>query len=395
MLIGDAIDKELKGDRQIWVLLIMLSLMSLLAVYSATGSMAFTHKNGNTLIYLVKHGMVLMLGLGLAYVSHLVHYMRYAKMAPILFLVAIPLLIFTLMFGIEVNHARRWLEVPILGITFQTSDFAKLALIIYLARTIAMKQDHIKDLRKGFMPLIIPVLIITFLIAPSNLSTAAILFFTSVVMMFVGRASYKHIIALVVGGVMCFGLMVFVGSKVPGFTRMQTWQNRINTYLGLADAEEKAAGTYQIDMAKVAIAHGGWFGVGPGNSFQRNYLPYSYADFIYAIILEEYGLVGGLFVLGCYLWLFYRCVKLVTLSPRAFGAMLAMGLSLLLTVQALVTMAVSVNLLPVTGVNLPLISMGGTSIIFIGITLGIILSVSKYIERPAAEEMSVANERAD
>ncbi len=395
MLIAEKIDRELKGDRQIWLLLILLSLMSLLAVYSSTGTMAFLQKNGNTTIYLIKHAFVLLICIGVAYASHLIHYMKYAKMAPILFLIAVPLLIYTMIFGVEINSARRWLEFPLLGFTFQTSDFAKLVLIIYLARTISLKQEHIKNFRKGFLPLVAPVLLVCVLIAPANLSTALILFSTCFVMMFVGRVSIKHLSGLVVGGAICLGAVLFVGSKFPDYVRIGVWEDRINAFMGKAPEGEKKPDTYQVDMAKVAIANGAWVGVGPGNSFQRNYLPYPYADFIYAIIFEEYGLVGGLIVICCYLWLFYRCVRLVTQSPRAFGAILAMGLSLLLMVQAFVTMAVSVNLLPVTGVNLPLISMGGSSIFFIGITLGIILSVSKYIDVPSVKSDSVANEQAD
>jgi cell division protein FtsW len=395
MLITQHIDRELKGDRQIWFLFILLCLMSLLAVYSSTGTKAFLEKDGNTILYLMKHGVVLALGIACAYISHLVHYMKYAKFAPLFLILAIPLLLYTKFFGLEINHARRWLEFPLLGLTFQTSDFAKLVLIIYLARTISMKQEQIKDFKKGFVPLLLPVVIICGLIAPENLSTAAILFFTSFVMMFVGRVSIKHLFGLVMSGVLMLGLILMLGRLMPSFARVQTWENRILNFVGIAPEGAEKPDTYQVDMAKVAIANGGWLGVGPGNSFQRNYLPYPYADFIYAIIFEEYGLVGGLFVIGCYLWLFFRCVKLVTRSPRAFGAILAMGLSLLLMVQAFITMAVSVNLLPVTGVNLPLISMGGTSILFIGVTLGIILSVSKYIESPAQDDQSVANEQAD
>lgn len=394
-MINVNIDRELKGDRQIWMMLILLSMFSMLVVYSSTGTMAFLQKNGNTSIYLIKQGFVLLVGIFLTYVAHMVHYMKYARIAPFLFLATIPLLVITMIFGVEINNARRWLEFPLLGVTFQTSDLAKLTLVIYLARAISLRQDHIKDLKKGFLPLILPVIIICSLIAPANLSTAAILFFTSFVMMFVGRVSVKHLIALAVGGVLALGLVIFIGKFFPKYVRTSIWESRIESFLGVSQDESRKIDTYQVDMAKVAIANGSWFGVGPGNSFQRNYLPYPYADFIYAIIFEEYGLVGGLAVIACYLWLFYRCVKLVTLSPRAFGAILAMGLSLMLMVQAFVTMAVSVNLLPVTGVNLPLISMGGTSVLSISITIGIILSVSRYIEAPVNQMESGTNESSD
>lgn len=393
MLIGGKLDNELKGDRGIWLIFILLSLMSLLAVYSSTGTLAFNERNGNTSIYLIKHAVVLGFGLWLAYFSHLLHYLRFAKWAPYMLAITIPLLLFTLLWGVEKNDARRWLEVPVLGLSFQPSDFAKLALIIYLARTISLKQDVIKDFKKGFLPLILPVGLVCMLIGFANLSTAAILFFTCALMMFVGRVSIKHLMVLGAFGVVGLGMLFGLGMAFPENSRVATWKNRIQQFAGTAEE----ADTYQVDMAKIAIANGGWLGVGPGNSFQRNYIPYPYADFIYAVIIEEYGLLGGVGVLFLYVYLFYRCVKLVTRSPRAFGAMLAMGLSLLLMVQAFVNIAVSVNLMPVTGVTLPLISMGGSSIIFISIAVGIILSVSKHIEQdPGSQQKkdTLANEQA-
>jgi cell division protein FtsW len=380
MLIGRFLDKELKGDRGIWLILVVMSLASLLAVYSATGTMAFLEKNGNTAAYLYKHAGLLVLGVLFTYLCHLVHYLKYAKLAPYLLLLAIPLLAYTLKWGDSVNNAYRWIEIPFIGITFQTSDFAKLALIIYMARTISLKQDLIKNWKAGFLPLILPVIIICGLIAPANLSTALILFFTCAVMMFVGRVNIKHLGMLAICGILMLGTIIAVGKYYPDNVRVATWSSRISAFMGESDED------YQVTRAKIAIANGQWTGVGPGNSFQRNYLPYPYADFIYAIICEEYGLLGGTAVVLLYLFLFYRCVRLVTLSPRAFGAILAMGLSLLLMVQAFVNIAVSVNLLPVTGVTLPMISMGGTSIVFISMTLGIILSVSRHIQRDTDEE---------
>lgn len=388
MLVGKVIDKELKGDKGIWLILLLMSLVSLLAVYSSTGTLAFLEKGGNTSAYIYRHAGILVFGLLFTYVCHLLHYLKYARVSPYLIVIAIPLLIYTIIWGAEINNARRWIEVPLLGLTFQSSDFAKLALIIYMARTLSLKQDLIKDLKKGFIPMILPVVIICGLIAPANLSTAIILFITCGVMMFVGRVSMKHLGMLVLCGIFAMGIIVTVGKYSPENVRLATWSSRISAFMGESKED------YQITRAKIAIANGQWTGVGPGNSFQRNYLPYPYADFIYAIICEEYGLVGGIGVLLLYLWLFYRCVRLVTLSPRAFGALLAMGLSLLLMVQAFTNIAVSVNLLPVTGVTLPLISMGGSSIIFISITLGIILSVSRHIKKEDIEEETLANERA-
>ena len=379
MVFNSSLDNELKGDRGIWIAFVMLTLISILAVYSSTGTMAFIEKQGNTTAYLFRHSALLAGGLILAYFAHLLHYFKYAKIAPYLLVITVPLLIYTLLFGEEINNARRWIEVPLLGFTFQTSDLAKLALIIYMARTLSLKQDLIKDLKRGFLPLILPVVIICGLIAPANLSTALILFLTCGVMMFVGRVSMKHLVMLGVMGVFAMSAILGLAKIFPNDVRASTWENRIKAFTGQSEED------YQISRAKIAIANGGWTGVGPGNSFQRNYLPYPYADFIYAIICEEYGFLGGSIVVLLYLWLFYRCVKLVTMSPRAFGAILAMGLSLLLMVQAFTNIAVSVNVFPVTGVTLPLISMGGSSILFISITIGIILSVSRHITKDDSE----------
>ncbi len=374
MLIGEKIDGWFRGDKGIWTILIVLSLASLLAVYSSTGTKAFLEMNGNTSAYVFRHGMILVAGLFLTFICHRFHYMVFARLATFGMLLAIPLLLYTLLFGSEINQARRWIEIPLLGLSFQTSDYAKLALIAYLALTISKNNEYIKDFRKGFLPLIIPTIVICGLIMPSNFSTAALLLLTCVVMMFIGRVAVKYLGVMALGGALLVGGMVALGSVLPDDVRVNTWANRI------AEFKEGGEGGYQVQLAKIAIANGGWTGVGPGNSFQRNYLPYSYADFIYAIICEEYGLIGAILIVSCYLYLFYRCVKLVTRSPHAFGAHLAMGLSLSIMVQAFANMAVSVNLMPVTGVTLPLVSMGGTSILFMSVTLGIILSVSRHTE---------------
>jgi cell division protein FtsW len=355
------------------MIMAILSLFSVLAVYSATGSLAWKEsKNGNTTYYLITHLMRLGFGLFLVYLCHLLHYRKYQRIAPFLILVAIPLLAITLFFGRSVNDANRWIDI--FGFSFQTSDFAKIALIIYIARELTRKQEYITSFKDAFMPIIIPVILVCGLIAPANLSTALVLFATCIVLMFIGRVSLKYIGLLGLLGVVVFAMLIVVGRFSPDMVRVETWVSRVQDYLHNPD------GGYQVQQAKIAIAKGGVFGVGPGNSVARNFLPYSYADFIYAIICEEYGLLGGTAVLALYVMLFLRTVKLVTVSPKAFGAFLAIGLSLSLTVQALANIAVSVHLVPVTGLTLPLISMGGTSMVFTCISLGMILSVSKFIE---------------
>lgn len=375
---------NLKGDRVIWVIFAILTLFSILTVYSATGTIAYKERGGNTEFYLLKHGVIIFMGVFLAYLSYMLHYMRYRKAAAILMLTAIPLLMFTIAFGAEVNQARRWITVPIIDLTFQTSDFAKLALIVWVAKAISSKQDYITDFKSAFLPIIIPILIIVGLIAPADLSSALLLFLTTFLMMFIGRVHWKYLGLLIFLGIVVFAVMIVVGEFFPDFIRVDTWVARLREFM------ENADGGYQVQQGKIAMANGEWIGLGPGNSTQRNFVPSPYSDFIYSIIIEEYGLIGGFSILGLYVLLFFRTVRLVTKSPRAFGAILAVGLSLNIVIQAFANMAVSVNLVPVTGLTLPMVSMGGTSLLFTSISFGIILSVSKYIESISEPEKEIA-----
>ena len=365
---------ELKGDRVIWVLISLMTLVSFLGVYSSTGSLAHKEQDGNTEHYIIKQGFIVLFGFFIMYVLHRLHYLRFHRVAPFLFIVAIPLLIFTLLFGVDINSARRWIEIPVLGFTFQSSDFARLALILYLARTISSKQSNIKDFKSAFLPLILPVIIICFLIAPADLSTALLLFSTCIAMMFVGRVAVKYILMLVVLAIIAFSILILLGHFFPDMVRLATWIERIREFT--TDSE----GGFQVQQSKIAIANGGFFGTGPGQSIQRNFLPSSYADFIYAILVEEYGLLGGFFVISLYLGFFFRITRLVTKSTKAFGAIVVTGLGFSFVFQAFINIAVATHLVPVTGVTLPMISLGGTSIIMNCISLGIILSVSKFVE---------------
>lgn len=368
------LNAELKGDKAIWAIIVIMAVFSLLAVYSSTGTLAYKYRGGNTEAFLLKHGIILVCGVLLTYLCHNLSYMTFNRAAPVLLVISVPLLIYTMAFGVETNEARRWIEIPLVGVTFQTSDFAKLALIIYVARAISAKQEYIKDLNSAFLPIIVPILIICGLIAPADLSTAVLLFLICVMMMFVGRVSVKYILLLLLLGMMVFSILIAMGDIFPEFIRSATWKSRIREFV----LEE--GGGYQVQQAKIAIANGEWLGRGPGNSIQRNYLPSPYADFIYAIICEEYGIIGGALILLLYVMLFFRITRLITKSPKAFGAMVALGLSLLLIIQAFINIAVSVHLVPVTGLTLPMVSMGGTSVLFTCISFGIILSVSKYVE---------------
>ncbi|MCB0577444.1 MAG: FtsW/RodA/SpoVE family cell cycle protein, partial [Saprospiraceae bacterium] len=314
MSLGNRIAAELRGDRTIWMIIAVLSLFSLLAVYSASGWEAWRARGGNTTVMFVAHMMRLAFGLFLIYLCHLLHYRQYQRIAPILILACVPLLAFTLFYGRSINDAPRWIEV--FGLSFQPSEMAKIALIIYIARELTRKQDYISSLKDAFMPIIIPVLLICGLIAPANLSSALVLFVTCILLMFIGRVRAKYIFLLGLLGVVVFAGLIVIGQMYPeaDLVRVDTWASRMQIFLHSED------GGYQVQQAKIAIAKGGIIGQGPGNSIIRNFLPYAHADFIYAIICEEYGLLGGTVVLVLYVLLFLRNVKLVTKSPKAFGA---------------------------------------------------------------------------
>lgn len=373
---------NLKGDIYIWLVVCMLSLFGILAVYSSTGTLAYAKQSGNTEFYLIKQGGMLLLGLFIMWLSHLVDYRYYSRLSQILLFIAIPLLFYTLVFGSNVNDARRWITLPLIGLSFQTSDLAKLAIIMFIARFLSKRQDEIDNNKKTLWPIVASIIIVCGLIAPANLSTALVLFMTCMVLLFIGRIPIKSLLALSGIAILFFGIMLAIIINLPGQGRVQTWKARIESFTDKKDA----TGSYQNQQAKIAIAKGGIFGVGPGKSSQRNFLPSPYADFIFAIILEEYGMIGGLFLIFLYLFFLFRCIRIVIKSPKAFGALLAVGLAFSLVIQAFINMGVAVNIFPVTGLPLPLVSMGGTSTLFTSLAFGIILSVSRYIEEDKEEE---------
>lgn len=376
--------RKTQGDKYIWLVVIFLSIISMLAVYSSTGSLAFKYQGGNMEYYLVKQGMMILFGLFLMYLAHKINYIYYSRIAQLLLYISIPLLAFTLIFGVEINDARRWLTIPVVNVSFQTSDLAKLALILYIARVLAKNQGNIKDFRSGFLPVMLPPILVCGLIAPSNLSTAAILFATCLLLMFIGRINMKYIFILGAIGIALLAIIILIAINTSFHARVDTWTSRLSDFFG------DGAEAYQVQQSKIAIANGGLFGVGPGNSTQRNFLPSPYSDFIYAIIIEEYGFIGALTLIVLYLFFLLRCIKLFTKSPGAFGAFLAVGLSFSLVVQALINMAVVVHLLPTTGVTLPMVSMGGTSLWFTSLAIGIILSVSRNVEKEEEKDDGAA-----
>ncbi|HEX5153884.1 MAG TPA: FtsW/RodA/SpoVE family cell cycle protein [Parafilimonas sp.] len=406
---GHHLHHRARGDKYIWSIVVLLAITSLLVVYSATGSLAYKYYDGNTSVYLFKQLAFIVIGVLVVYFMHRVNYTIYSKVSLWLYLISIPLLIYTLFFGVEVNDASRWIKLPVLNLTIQTSDLARLALFMYLSRQLSRKQNDIKDFRKGFLPVIIPVGIICVLIMPANLSTALLTGLTSLLLMFIGRVHLKHI--LLVFCIAAIPVLLIVAIAVSTYDannntentsktsiatalnstgRFGTWVQRVQDFIYAKDEDIP----YQVQQQNIAIANGGvLFGLGPGNSKQRNYLPQAYNDSIYPIIIEEYGLLGGLFIIFLYLVFLFRCIRVFRKCPYAFGAFLALGLSFTLVIQALANMAVGVNLIPVTGVTLPLVSMGGSSFLFTCASIGIILSVARNIEvaspnLPGGEELN-------
>jgi cell division protein FtsW len=361
----------MKGDRIIWIVVLILLVISLLSVYSSTGSLAYQHRAGNTFFYLFRQLKFIILGLLIIFFVHLIPYKVFSRVSIFALYLAVPLLLLTLFFGTNINEATRWLEIPGTGLTIQPSDFAKIALVMFIAKVLSVNQNNIKDFKGVFLKISVAIVVTCALILPANFSTAAILFLTAFSLMFVGRIPVKYLGLMVFTGALALSLFIGAALLMDNEGRISTWKNRIEAYLhGEGD-------NYQADQAKVAIVQGGLFGKGPGNSTQRNLLPHPYSDFIYAIIIEEYGsLIGGILVLALYLWLFFRAGMIIRRSRSTYGAFLAFGLSLGLVLQAFVNMAVAVGLVPVTGQTLPLVSMGGSSIFFTSMATGMILSVS-------------------
>jgi len=358
---------RLKGDKIIWIVVILLSMISILAIYSATSALAYRTQGEDTEYYVFTHLAHILMGLIVMYVVSLINYRVFAQITNILLVITIPLLIYTITQGSEINEAARWINI--FGQSFQPSDLAKLTLVIYLAKLLTQRQDVIKDFTEGFLPALFWVTVLCGLIAPQDLSTAALMFVASIMIMFIAGIDAKYIGLLFVIGVMA-AMILFGTAK-----RSDTWKSRIQDYTSrILDDDYEL--NYQSTQANIAIASGSLFGKGIGKSSQRNFMPQAHSDFIYAIVVEEYGLLGGTIVLGLYLILLFRAVSIVTVS-KTFGALMSSGLAFLLVLQALTNMGVTVGLLPVTGLTLPLLSMGGTSVVFTGISLGIILSVSR------------------
>jgi cell division protein FtsW len=377
------IRKYLKGDPVIWAVLIALSIFSLLAVYSSTGTLAYRYQGGNTSYYLIKHASSLLAGLFIVFLIHLIPYRLFSRISQILLVMAVPLLLATLIFGSNINQATRSLRIPVIGMTIQTFDFAKLALIMFIARMLSLHQNDVNNNLNTFLKMLGSVILICGLILPANFSTAFMLFMVCYILMFIGRVRFKYLLSFGSILTLILLLIIFIALHSEWEGRWVTWKNRIESFV-----DKESGDNYQVNQSKIAIVSGGLIKLRPGKSIQRNYLPHPYSDFIYSIIIEEYGLAGGVVVMFLYLYLLFRAGVIVRKSTRTFPAFLAIGLTILIVGQAMINMAVAVNILPVTGQPLPIISMGGTSILFTCISLGILLSVSRGIDQPEATDKS-------
>jgi cell division protein FtsW len=381
-------DKNLQGDRVIWAVVFALSLISILVVYSSIGTLAFK-RSSSPESYLIKHTFMVFLGLASMWFAHKIDYRYYSKLSRLALWISVPLLIYTFTNGTTINDAARWITVPIINTSFQPSDFASLALIINLASMLSKKQQNIEDIKESLIPMLIWCGVICGLIALTNLSTAMLLFATCMLVMFIGRVPVKYLAMLVLVGLLAGAVALKFG------VRGETAKNRILSFVQGTELP------FQAKHGMIAVATGGLFGKGPGNSEQRNILPHPYSDFVYAIVIEEYGLIGGAIVLILYLVLLHRGMKAAYNSERAFGGLLSAGLSFDLVCQAMVNMGVVVGLGPITGQPLPLISMGGTAMVFTGLSVGIILSVSRgereenWGQKTAGEELKVKEKMMD
>lgn len=369
----------IKGDKVIWAIIILLSAFSIVAVYSSTGMLAFRERNGNTEYYLIKHTLILLLGLGCIYGVHQIKYYYFSRISIIAYAISIPLLILLLFIGKSVNDATRWITIPVINLSFQPSDFAKLALILLVSSLLTYKQEYIGSFQKTFLPIMLYISIICGLIFLSNFSTSAMLLIICLITMYVGRVPLKYISLVIVAGFVLILFIYLLGDTLPQVGRLKTAHGRIESFLHPSKDGDKDE-NFQIEQSRIAIATGGFFGKMPGNGTQKNILPYPYSDFIYAIFIEEFGLVGGVILLLLYLILLFRGVRIATKCPYTFGSLAAFGITLSIVIQALINMGVAVHLLPVTGQTLPFVSMGGTSIWFTSIAFGIILSISREME---------------
>ncbi len=379
--------QRIQGDRTLWVIAVLLSLFSLLAVYSASSNIAFLYGKGDTIGMLARHSLHLVLGFILMYAAHKIPYRHFGALSMILMPIAVILLIYTLFQGHSVANAARWIQIPFLGWTFQTSAFASIVLMIYIARYLAKAEtEKIRSFKKSFVPLLLPIFLVCGFILPANFSTAALIFTVAMIVLFMGGYPIKNLLIILGGGLATLALFVVLVMAFPNISnRVETWKARIEAF-----REGGAEENYQVTKAKMAIAEGLVIGKGPGKSIQKNFLPQSNSDFIYAVIVEEFGTVGGILIIFFYVIFMIRVLIISTRAESKFAMLVAAGTGFAILIQAFVNLGVAVNILPVTGQTLPLISAGGSSIWMTCLAIGIILSVSRG--KQAEEEEIVDDE---
>lgn len=382
---------NIKGDRLIWAIVALLAIFSFLPVYSASSNLAYTGGSGSTFSFFVKHFMHLFLGFAIMYGIHRVPYRYFRGLSLVMLPIVLILLVLTMFQGTTIDgaNASRWIQIPIVGMSFQTSTLAAVVLMVYVARYLSKIQDRDISFKETILPLWLPVFLVLILILPANFSTAAIMFAMVMMLTFVGGYPIRYLAVIVGTGMVVLLLFVLTAKAFPEVmpNRVDTWMSRIENFSNGEDTEAD----YQIEKAKIAIATGELAGLGPGKSVQKNFLPQSSSDFIFAIIVEEYGLIGGLVILTVYCWMLFRIVIIAQKSDTVFGKLVVLGVGLPIVFQAFINMAVAVELFPVTGQTLPLISSGGTSIWMTCLAIGIILSVSAKREELKEQEESLDN----
>ncbi len=367
--------KNIKGDKVIWTIILLLSIVSVLAIYSSTGALAFK-RGDSTSVYLIKQITFVILGFVAIYVAHIVPIGWYRRLALPILIASVALLLFTLIFGVTLNEGQRWLRIPLIGLTFQPADIARIALILYVAKV--MESEELKTFKEFTVKLLLPIGATFLLIAWSSTSTSLLLLMTLFVLMFVGGIKMSHLWKVAGIGVLLLSLIVAIGLTTDFFPRITTAVHRVETFVQGSDEDGKD--TFQADQSKIAVATGGITGKGPGNSTQRYVLPHPYSDFIYAIIIEEYGLLGAVAIMLLYWILLFRAIVIARSCTRVFPQMVVLGLVLAVVFQALLNMGVAVGVFPVTGQTLPFVSLGGSSMLTQSFALGIVLSVSRATE---------------
>jgi cell division protein FtsW len=386
-----SIFKNIQGDSVIWAIIGVLAIFSFLPVYSASSNLAYLYGDGNTFKFLAKHFAHLVLGFGILYGVHKIPYHYFRGLSMIALPIVVVLLLITMAQGTTIGgaNASRWIRVPLVGVTFQTSTLAAVVLMTYVARYLSTIESKLVSFKETLLPLWLPVFLILGLILPANFSTAAIIFAMVVLLVFIGGYPLRYLAIILTTGLLLLSLFVLSAKAFPDVfpNRVDTWISRVVSFVDKTDKDAD----YQIIKAKTAIASGGITGLGPGKSVQKNFLPQSSSDFIYAIIVEEFGLLGALVVMVVYLLLLFRLVVVAHKSSAMFAKLLVIGVGLPVVFQALVNMAVAVELFPVTGQTLPLISSGGTSIWMTCLALGMVLSVSAKREVEKTEEQAMEN----